>query len=52
MHMLEVILAIVAIFLAFIHIVLWWSVTTYRNHLLLSAAVLVLGVDVVLMLTA
>jgi len=52
MHMLEVILAIVAVALAFLHMVLWWSVTTYRNHLLLSAAVLILGIDVVLMLSA
>jgi hypothetical protein len=49
MHLLELVLAIVVLVLAFLDLVLWQSVTTYRNRFLLAIAVLIVGVDLVLL---
>jgi hypothetical protein len=51
MHTIEFVLAIIATALAFLDLVLWQSVTTYRNRFLLAIAVLLAGI-VLIMLTA
>jgi hypothetical protein len=49
MRMLEVILAIVVTLLAFFDLVLWQAVATYRNRFLLAIAVLLGGIDLILL---
>lgn len=49
MHLLEVILAVVVMLLAFLDLVLWQAVTTYRNRFLLALAALAAGLDLLLL---
>lgn len=49
MHLLEVILAVVVTLLAFLDLVLWQAVTTYRNRFLLALAVLLAGIELILL---
>jgi hypothetical protein len=49
MHGIELVLAIVAAALAFLDLVLWQAVATYRNRFLLAIAVLLLSVDLILL---
>lgn len=49
MHGIELVLAIVVTVLAFLDLVLWQAVTTYRNRFLLALAVLLAGVDLILL---